>query len=149
MKRDDEIIQYQSSNRFKYAVSIATLMVFWAAPAFAQTGPEAPAADAPGTNADEPQQGEAQPGNVTTIARDGDRIVVTAGRIEEDLQEGPIPVSFVDADFLSDSGASIGDRNIFDEDDYEQLTAAPGGSGLHAGQIGDPRTTGITLRGSF
>ncbi len=40
-------------------------------------------------------------------------------------------------------------RNLTDEDYFEFLSAAPGGSGLFVGYVGDPRTWGITLRGSF
>jgi iron complex outermembrane receptor protein len=53
--------------------------------------------------------------------------------------------------FKGDNGwdVFIWARNLLDKDYYEQLAAAPGGSGLYAAQLGDPRTTGITLRGSF
>ena len=104
----------QSSNRLKFGLSAAALAAFWVAPAIAQTAPEAPAAEAPAgdepvqqpVDAADPQEGQdAQAGQVTTIARVGDRIVVTARRVEEDLQEVPLPVSVVDAEFLSDSGA--------------------------------------------
>jgi len=37
-------------------------------------------------------------------------------------------------------------RNLFDEEYYELLSAAPGNSGLYVGQPGDPRTFGLTLR---
>lgn len=40
-------------------------------------------------------------------------------------------------------------RNLADEDYFEFLSAAPGGSGLYVGYPGDPRTYGITLRASF
>ncbi len=96
----------KSGNLVRHGISAAALAVVLAAPAFAQTAPEVPAAEPADTAAApaDDQQGP-QPGQVTTIARVGDRIVVTARRIEEDLQEVPIPVSVVDADFLSDSGA--------------------------------------------
>jgi iron complex outermembrane receptor protein len=87
-------------------MSAAAMAVVLATPAFAQTAPEVPAAEPVDTAAAPADDEQApQPGQVTTIARVGDRIVVTARRIEEDLQEAPIPVSVVDADFLSDSGA--------------------------------------------
>jgi iron complex outermembrane recepter protein len=105
----------QSGNHLRYGLSAAALAAFWAAPAIAQTGPEAPAAETQSVDQPAPQVAEPSPqagpqeapptGNTTTIARQGDRIVVTARRIEEDLQEVPIPVSVVDAEFLSDSGA--------------------------------------------
>jgi iron complex outermembrane receptor protein len=40
-------------------------------------------------------------------------------------------------------------RNLLDENYYELLTAAPGNSGLYAGQVGDQRTAGVTLRFGF
>jgi len=40
-------------------------------------------------------------------------------------------------------------RNITGRNYYEQLAAAPGGTGLIVGQPGDPRTFGITLRARF
>ncbi|SEM49861.1 iron complex outermembrane recepter protein [bacterium A37T11] len=40
-------------------------------------------------------------------------------------------------------------RNIFNQDYYEQLLAAPGSYGQYAGVVGDPRTYGVTLRYSF
>jgi len=40
-------------------------------------------------------------------------------------------------------------RNIFDKNYYEQLSAPSGGTGLYAGVVGDPRTFGVTLRGTF
>ncbi len=40
-------------------------------------------------------------------------------------------------------------RNAFNTEYFEFLSAAPGGSGLFVGQLGDPRTYGLTLRASF
>jgi iron complex outermembrane receptor protein len=40
-------------------------------------------------------------------------------------------------------------RNLFDQNYYELLSAAPGNSGLYVGLPGDPRTVGVTLRMSF
>ena len=53
--------------------------------------------------------------------------------------------------FRADGGwdAFLWARNLLDEDYFEQLAAAPGGSGLYAAQVGDPRTTGVTLRWRF
>jgi iron complex outermembrane receptor protein len=44
---------------------------------------------------------------------------------------------------------SLWARNLFDENYYELLSAAPGNSGLIVGLPGDPRTVGVTLRMSF
>ncbi len=40
-------------------------------------------------------------------------------------------------------------RNILDEEYFEMLNAGGGSSGYFAGLVGDPRTYGVTLRGSF
>lgn len=40
-------------------------------------------------------------------------------------------------------------RNAFDQDYFEQLAVTPGNTGLIAGQPGDPRTFGATLRYQF
>lgn len=40
-------------------------------------------------------------------------------------------------------------RNAFDEEYFEQLAVTPGSTGLVAGQPGDPRTWGATLRFAF
>jgi iron complex outermembrane receptor protein len=41
---------------------------------------------------------------------------------------------------------SVWSRNLLDQDYFELLSAAPGGSGLYVGLPGDPRTVGVTLR---
>ncbi|HTE41889.1 MAG TPA: TonB-dependent receptor [Steroidobacteraceae bacterium] len=40
-------------------------------------------------------------------------------------------------------------RNAFDEDYFEFLTAQSGSTGLITGQLGDPRTYGVTVKASF
>src|SRR5690606_1555060 len=40
-------------------------------------------------------------------------------------------------------------RNAFDTDYFELLSAQPGSSGMYVGQLGDPRTAGITLNMNF
>jgi iron complex outermembrane receptor protein len=40
-------------------------------------------------------------------------------------------------------------RNAFDENYFEFLAVGPSNTGLIAGQPGDPRTWGVTLRASF
>lgn len=40
-------------------------------------------------------------------------------------------------------------RNAFDKDHFEFLSAVGGNSGLFVGQLGDPRTWGLTLRANF
>jgi len=40
-------------------------------------------------------------------------------------------------------------RNIFDQDYMEVLATTPGNTGLIAGQPGDPRTYGLTIKADF
>ena len=40
-------------------------------------------------------------------------------------------------------------RNAFDEHYFEQLAVGPSNTGLIAGQPGDPRTWGVTLKAAF
>lgn len=55
------------------------------------------------------------------------------------------------AGFRSDTGWDlfVWSRNLTDEDYFEFLSAASGGTGLFVGYPGDPRTWGVTLRGAF
>jgi iron complex outermembrane receptor protein len=76
--------QPKSGNHIRYGISIAALAVFWSAPAFAQGETAAQVVAGPST----------------------DRVVVTARRVEEDVQDVPIPVAVLGEEFLSDSGAS-------------------------------------------
>ncbi|MBK8838689.1 MAG: TonB-dependent receptor [Hyphomonadaceae bacterium] len=100
----------KSGNHLKYGISFAALALLSAAPAFAQAAPDEPQpqqtiANPSGPNADDqPQTGPAlQP---------GDRVIVTARRVEEDVQDVPIPVAVLSEDFLADTGAlNIGKLN--------------------------------------
>lgn len=106
MARGFETTQYQSSNRSRYGISFAALAFFLSAPAIAQSAPDQPpapetvAADAAGPSAD-----DQQPPAVPPALQPGDRVTVTARRIEEDVQDVPIPVAVLTEDFLADSGA--------------------------------------------
>jgi iron complex outermembrane receptor protein len=40
-------------------------------------------------------------------------------------------------------------KNAFDKNYYELLATTPGSTGLVAGQVGDPRTWGVTVRAEF
>lgn len=53
--------------------------------------------------------------------------------------------------FRNDDGLNIYGwvRNLFDQDYMELLATTPGNTGLIAGQPGDPRTYGITLKAEF
>ena len=68
-------------------LSAVALMMCLATPAFAQVGPVE-------TAPDEPQQAAAQkPAVAPQTVQSTDRVVVTARRVEEDVQDVPIPVS--------------------------------------------------------
>ncbi len=105
MARGAETTLYQSSNRIRYGVSFAALAFFLSAPALAQSAPDQPpapetvAAEA-GPSADDQRQKPVPP-----ALQPGDRVTVTARRIEEDVQDVPIPVAVLTEDFLADSGA--------------------------------------------
>ncbi|MDP1026224.1 TonB-dependent receptor [Sphingomonas sp. KR1UV-12] len=53
--------------------------------------------------------------------------------------------------FRTDSGVNLFGwvRNLFDAEYYEVLATTPGNTGLIAGNVGDPRTYGVTLGLSF
>ena len=55
------------------------------------------------------------------------------------------------AGFRTDSGVNVFAwvRNLFDARYYEVLATTPGNTGLIAGNVGDPRTYGLTLSSSF
>jgi iron complex outermembrane recepter protein len=105
MSKARETTVNQSGNRIRYGVSAAILTAASMAPAFAQEAPApAPLAAEP---APELQQTPGpQPPNSTVLSlTESDRIVVTARRVEEDVQEVPIAVSVLNEGFLGDSGA--------------------------------------------
>jgi iron complex outermembrane recepter protein len=99
----------KSGNHIRYGISIAALAVFWSAPAFAQGETAAEVvADQTGPSAVDDQPPAATPQPIQS----GDRVVVTARRVEEDLQDVPIPVAVLSEDFLADTGAyNIGKIN--------------------------------------
>ncbi len=103
MARSVDTSLIRSGNRCLYGISLAALAVFLSAPAFAQTGPEELSAQetpATGPKVDaEPSQ------NAPPELRPGDRVIVTARRVEEDVQDVPIPVSVLSEDLLNDTGA--------------------------------------------
>jgi iron complex outermembrane receptor protein len=106
MKTTGNSQRSKSGNHIRYGISIAALAVFWSAPAFAQGETAAEVvADQPGPSASDdqpPASGQAAPPPI----QPGDRVVVTARRVEEDVQDVPIPVAVLGEEFLSDSGAS-------------------------------------------
>ena len=102
MKRADKTSFIRSSNYLRGGLSVAALALIWGAPALAQTGSDHQSAvqDQAGPAADD-QQAQAAPRPL----QQGDRVVVTARRVEEDVQDVPIPVAVLSEDFLADTGA--------------------------------------------
>ena len=93
-----------SSNHIQYSISLAALALM-AAPAFAQ-GKVAPAATDTVQAGPNTEDQEAAPKPLAG----GDRVVVTARRVEEDVQDVPIAVAVLSSDFLSDTGSSNAGR---------------------------------------
>ena len=94
----------ESSNHIHYSISLAALALM-AAPAFAQ-GKVAPAATDTVQAGPNTEDQEAAPKPLAG----GDRVVVTARRVEEDVQDVPIAVAVLSSDFLSDTGSSNAGR---------------------------------------
>ena len=89
----------RSSNHVRYGISLAAL-VLMTAPAFAQEQAAPAAADTiqAGPN-NEDQQAAPKP------LASGDRVIVTARRVEEDVQDVPIAVAVLSDEFLAETGA--------------------------------------------
>lgn len=95
------------------------------------------------------------------LGREGAYFVALDASFRTDFSSSATPSRYLDVDGYSLLNGRIGfragdgwdvylwGRNLTDEDYFEFLSAAPGGSGLFVGYVGDPRTWGITLRGSF
>ena len=96
----------QYSNHIRYGVSLAILAFLGSAPAFAQGKTAAEVvADQPGPSAAEDQPPSGADAAAPPAVEPGDRVVVTARRVEEDVQDVPIPVAVLSEDFLADTGA--------------------------------------------
>ncbi|HPN06025.1 MAG TPA: TonB-dependent receptor [Hyphomonadaceae bacterium] len=110
MARIGETTRHQSSNHFKYGISFAALAFLLTTPALAQvagdvTTPRETVTDSTGPNVD-------QPPAAAPALQAGDRVIVTARRVEEDVQDVPIPVAVISADLLSETGAlNVGKLN--------------------------------------
>ncbi len=110
MARIGETTRYQSGNHFRYGISFAALAFLLATPAFAQVAQEpAPTQE---TVVDSAGPNVEQPPVAAPALQPGDRVIVTARRVEEDVQDVPIPVAVLSADFLSETGAlNVGKLN--------------------------------------
>ncbi len=99
-------ILIKSSNRILTGVSAAVLAVAWSTPAIAQGVTAADVAGVDRQGSQGPSADEQPPAQTVPSASAGqDRVVVTARRVAEDLQDVPIPVAVIGEGFLADSGA--------------------------------------------
>jgi len=102
-------------------------------------------------------------GNLPTtfLGKDGEVYIGYDGSYRSDFSSNPSPSAYTWVDGYSLSNLRFGFRtpegfnifgwvrNVFDEEYFEQLAVGPGSTGLIAGQPGDPRTYGLTLKTSF
>jgi len=94
----------------------------------------------------------------TFLGASGEYFAGVDASYRSSFSSSPTPSAYLNVDGYSLVNARIGfqgtngwdvfiwARNLFDQDYYELLSVAPGGSGLFVGLPGDPRTFGITLR---
>lgn len=95
------------------------------------------------------------------LGRDGEYFLALDASFRSGFSSSPTPSQYLEVEgygllngrlgFRAGSGWDIyvWGRNLTDKDYFEFLSAAPGGSGLYVGYVGDPRTYGVTLRGTF
>jgi iron complex outermembrane receptor protein len=95
------------------------------------------------------------------LARDGEIFVAFDASYRSEFSSSATPSRYLNVDGYGLLNGRIGfraaeawaiflwGRNLADEDYFEFLSAAPGGSGLYVAYPGDPRTWGVTLRGRF
>lgn len=97
----------------------------------------------------------------TAFAGDGEFYVGIDGSLRSDFSSNPTPSTALNvegyvltnlrAGYRTDRGYEIFGwvRNAFDTEYFDFLTAAPGSTGLIVGQLGDPRTYGVTVKARF
>jgi iron complex outermembrane receptor protein len=95
------------------------------------------------------------------LGRDGDYFAAVDASWRSDFSSDPAGSQYMEIDGYALLNARLGfrggdgwdvyvwSRNITDEEYYEILAAQSGGSGLIVGTLGEPRTFGVTLRGTF
>ena len=93
--------------------------------------------------------------------RDGDFFIGADVSSRSKFNSDPSASKFLDIKGYSLLNARVGFKgangwdlylwghNLTDTEYYELLATQSGGSGLVVGTLGDPRTVGVTLRGSF
>jgi iron complex outermembrane receptor protein len=97
----------------------------------------------------------------TFLGKAGEAYIGYDGNARSDFSSNPSPsiytwvegysLSNLRFGFRSDDGFGVYGwvRNLFDEDYLELLAVGPSNTGLIAGQPGDPRTYGVTLKAAF
>jgi iron complex outermembrane receptor protein len=97
----------------------------------------------------------------TAFAGDGEFYIGIDGSLRSDFSSNPTPSNALNiegyvltnlrAGYRTDRGYEIFGwvRNAFDTEYFDFLTAAPGSTGLIVGQLGDPRTFGVTAKARF
>jgi iron complex outermembrane receptor protein len=95
------------------------------------------------------------------LDRDGQLYLGFDGNYRSNFSSNPSPSAYtwvkgyavanLRVGFRTDSGIDVSGwvRNAFDEEYFDFLVVGPGNTGLVAGQPGDPRTYGITLRARY
>ena len=97
---------------------------------------------------------------VTLLAREGEVYLGIDGQYRSNFQSNPSPSIYTRIDGYAITNVRAGFRterfdifgwvrNAFDVDYFELLQTAPSNTGLIAGQTGDPRTFGATIKVSF
>lgn len=97
----------------------------------------------------------------SAFAGDGEFYFGIDGSLRSDFSSSPTPsavqnvegyvLTNLRAGYRTEHGYEIFGwlRNAFDTEYYDFLTAAPGSTGLIVGQLGDPRTFGLTVKARF
>jgi iron complex outermembrane receptor protein len=97
----------------------------------------------------------------SAFAGDGEFYLGFDGSLRSDFSSSPTPstvqnvegyvLTNLRAGYRTERGYEIFGwlRNAFDTQYYDFLTAAPGSTGLLVGQLGDPRTFGLTVKARF
>ena len=92
---------------------------------------------------------------------DGEFYLGVDGSLRSDFSSSPTPsavqniagyvLTNIRAGYRTEGGWEVFGwlRNAFDTEYFDFLTAAPGSSGLIVGQLGDPRTFGVTVKARF
>ena len=99
--------------------------------------------------------------DVTFLGKEGQVYVGYDGNYRSNFSSNPSPSAYTWVEAYSISNFRLGFRtpeglnlfgwvrNAFDEEYFETLVVGPSNTGLIAGNVGDPRTYGLTIRAEF